>query len=35
MKYTIEPVGFSPRAFQDKYDSFIYEIKTTGIEISV
>ncbi|MCK4553754.1 nucleotidyltransferase domain-containing protein [Candidatus Parcubacteria bacterium] len=35
MKYTIEPVGFSPRDFQDKYDSLINEIKTTGIEISV
>ena len=35
MKYTIEPVGFSPRDFQDKYDSFIHEIKTTGVEISV
>ncbi len=35
MKYTIEPIGFSPRDFQDKYSSLIQEIKTTGIEIDV
>lgn len=30
---TIEPLGFSPSDFKDKYDSLIHEIKTTGIEI--
>ena len=35
IKYTIEPIGFSPKDFQDKYDSFIHEIKTTGIEIAI
>ncbi|MBA3046947.1 nucleotidyltransferase domain-containing protein [Patescibacteria group bacterium] len=35
IKYTIEPIGFSPKDFQDKYDSLIQEIKTTGIEIPV
>ncbi|MFH1838292.1 MAG: nucleotidyltransferase domain-containing protein [Candidatus Kuenenbacteria bacterium] len=35
MKYTIEPIGFSPEDFKDKYSSLIYEIKTTGIEILV
>ncbi len=34
-KYTIGPVGFSPKDFKDKYSSFIHEIKTTGIEISI
>jgi predicted nucleotidyltransferase len=33
--YTIEPIGFSPKDFTDKYDSLINEIKTTGIEIKV
>lgn len=31
--YTIEPVGFSPADFSDKYDSLIQEIKKTGIQI--
>lgn len=30
---TIQPLGFHPQDFQDKYDSLIQEIKTTGIEI--
>ncbi len=33
VKYTIEPVGFNPTDFKDKYSSLIHEIKTTGIEI--
>jgi len=33
--HPIEPVGFSPKDFQDKYGSLINEIKTTGIEIAV
>ena len=33
MKYTIEPIGFSPKDFNDDYSSLIYEIKKTGIEI--
>lgn len=33
MKYTIEPIGFSPKDFNDKYSSLIHEIKTNGIEI--
>lgn len=33
IKYTIEPVGFNPKDFKDKYNSLIHEIKTTGIEI--
>lgn len=35
MKYTIEPVGFSPKDFKDEYDSLVYEIKNTGVEIPV
>ena len=35
VNYTIEPVGFSPKNFNDKYSSIINEIKTTGIEIPV
>ena len=31
----ISPVGFSPQDFEDKFDTFIDEIKTTGIEISL
>ncbi|MBA3046984.1 nucleotidyltransferase domain-containing protein [Patescibacteria group bacterium] len=34
-KHPIEPVGFSPKDFKDKYSSLIDEIKTTGIEIPV
>ena len=33
MKYTIEPIGFSPKDFNDDYSSLIHEIKKTGIEI--
>ncbi|MCK5122741.1 MAG: nucleotidyltransferase domain-containing protein [Candidatus Pacebacteria bacterium] len=32
---TIEPVGFNSKDFNNKYSSFINEIKKTGIEISV
>ena len=35
INYTIEPIGFSPKDFQDKYDPIINEIKSTGIEIPV
>lgn len=35
MRYTIEPVGFNPKDFSDKYSSLVNEIKTTGIEIPV
>lgn len=34
MKYTIEPVGFTPKDFKEKHSSsLINEIKRTGIEI--
>ncbi len=32
-RYVIEPIGFNPVDFDDKYNSLIHEIKTTGIEI--
>ncbi|MDO9399749.1 MAG: nucleotidyltransferase domain-containing protein [bacterium] len=35
IQYVIEPIGFSPKDFKDKYSSLVYEIKTTGIEILV
>lgn len=35
MDYTIEPVGFNPEDFNDKYSSLINEIKTSGIEITI
>lgn len=35
VRYTIEPIGFSPQDFNDKYNSLIHEIKTTGIEIPI
>lgn len=35
IKYAIEPVGFSPKDFSDRYDSLIQEIKRTGIEIKI
>lgn len=35
MKYTVEPIGFSPNDFKDKYSSLINEIKEHGIEIPV
>lgn len=31
----IEPVGFHPRDFSDRYDSLIHEIKSTGISIPI
>ena len=33
VNYTIEPIGFNPKDFNDKHDSLIQEIKNTGIEI--
>lgn len=33
--YAIEPVGFSPKDFSDKYDSLVQEIKKTGIQVNV
>lgn len=35
LHYTIEPVGFNPKDFSDKYSSLVQEIKTGGVEISV
>jgi uncharacterized protein len=35
VRNSIEPIGFSPNDFKDKYDSLINEIKTTGIEVRV
>lgn len=32
---TIEPVGFNPKDFNDKYNSLISEIKKTGVEMEV
>ena len=34
-RYAIEPIGFTPQDFTNKYDSLINEIKTTGIEIKI
>ncbi|MEK7161329.1 MAG: nucleotidyltransferase domain-containing protein [Patescibacteria group bacterium] len=31
--WTIEPVGFSPKEFNNKYSSLIYEIKTHGVKV--
>ncbi len=31
----ISPIGFSPKDFNDNYDTLIQEIKKTGIEIFV
>lgn len=31
----IEPVGFHPRDFSDRYDSLIHEIKSTGVSIQL
>ena len=31
--WSIEPVGFSPADFEDKYSSLIHEIKTYGVEV--
>ncbi len=33
VRYVIEPVGFSPKDFNDKFDGLINEIKKTGIEM--
>lgn len=33
INYTIEPVGFSMKDFNDKYNSLASEIKKTGIEV--
>lgn len=35
INYTIEPVGFSLKDFNDKYDSLVSEIKRTGVEIGM
>jgi len=35
VRYAIEPHGFNPRDFNDKYSSLAQEIKKTGIEIKV
>jgi len=35
IKYTIEPVGFTLKDFNDKYDSLANEIRRTGIEIEI
>ena len=35
MRYVIEPHGFNPTDFNDKYSSLAQEIKKTGIEIKV
>ncbi|MEK7117801.1 MAG: nucleotidyltransferase domain-containing protein [Patescibacteria group bacterium] len=31
--WTIEPIGFSPNDFSNKYSSLIHEIKTYGVEV--
>lgn len=33
LEWMIEPVGFSPKDFRDKYSSLIYEIKKYGIKV--
>lgn len=35
INYTIEPVGLSPKDFNDKYNSLASEIKRTGIKVVV
>jgi len=35
VRYAIEPIGFSPEEFNDKYGSLVDEIKKHGIEIKV
>lgn len=35
IRYTIEPIGFNSRDFNDRYDTLISEIKNTGIEIKI
>jgi uncharacterized protein len=32
--WSIEPVGFSPKDFTNKYSTLVYEIKTHGIKVS-
>jgi len=34
LEWSIEPVGFSPKDFEDKYSTLIYEIKKHGIRIA-
>lgn len=31
--WAIEPVGFNPENFNDKYSTLIYEIKTHGVKV--
>jgi len=31
--WAIEPVGFNPKEFADKYSTLIYEIKTHGVKV--
>jgi predicted nucleotidyltransferase len=33
LEWLIEPVGFSPKDFNDKYSTLIYEIKTYGVKV--
>lgn len=35
LNYTIEPVGFTLKDFNDKYDSLANEIRRTGVEVKV
>ncbi len=35
INYTIEPVGFNLKDFNDKYNSLTSEIKRTGIEVGI
>jgi len=35
LNYTIEPVGFTLKDFNDKYDSLANEIRRTGVEIKM
>jgi len=34
-RVVVEPVGFSPKDFEDKFDSLVQEIKKTGIEVEI
>lgn len=31
--WSIEPMGFNPKDFKDKYSTLIYEIKTHGVKV--
>lgn len=31
--WTIEPIGFNPKEFSNKYSSLIHEIKTYGVRV--